>query len=65
MVTVTVRGNNPNDSSAFSGWQARSPGAGFCLNEGMEKKLDTTIMGFIGTTIRIRSFIPGNQNPKP
>ena len=29
-------------------------------NEGMEKIMETTtIMGYIGTTIRIHSFIPG------
>ena len=27
--------------------------------EGMEKKMETTIMGHIGTTIRVHSFIPG------
>ena len=27
-------------------------------NEVMEKKMETTIMGYIGTTIRIHSFIP-------
>ena len=27
-------------------------------NEGMEKKMDTTIMGYVGTTLRIHSFIP-------
>ena len=26
-------------------------------NEGMEKKMETTIMGYIGTTIRIHSFL--------
>ena len=25
---------------------------------GMEKKMETTIMGYIGTSIRVRSFIP-------
>ena len=28
-------------------------------NEGMEKKMETTIMGYVGTSIRIQSFIPG------
>ena len=27
-------------------------------NEGMEKKIDATIVSYIGTTIRIPSFIP-------
>ena len=27
-------------------------------NEGIEKQMETTIMGYIGTTIRIHSFIP-------
>ena len=27
-------------------------------NEGMEKKVETFITGYIGTTIRIHSFIP-------
>ena len=26
--------------------------------EGMEKKLETTRMGYMGTTVRIHSFIP-------
>ena len=38
-----------------------SPVTGLWLSgdEGMEKKMETTIMGYIGTTIRIHSFIPG------
>ena len=27
-------------------------------NQGMEKKMETAIMGYIGTTVRIHSFIP-------
>ena len=27
-------------------------------NEGLEKKMETTMMAFTGTTIRIHSFIP-------
>ena len=27
-------------------------------NEGREKKMETTIMGYIGTTVRIHFFIP-------
>ena len=29
-----------------------------CWDEGMEKKMATTIMGFIGTTMRTFSFTP-------
>ena len=28
----------------------------------MEKKMETTIMGYMGTTIRIHSFIPFNPS---
>ena len=28
-------------------------------DEGMEKKMETTKMGYIGTTTRTQSFIPG------
>ena len=27
-------------------------------NEGMEKKTETTILGYIGSSVRIHSFIP-------
>ena len=27
-------------------------------NEGMEKKMETTIMGYVGITMRVHSFIP-------
>ena len=27
-------------------------------NEGMEKNMETTIMGYIGTTVRIHSLVP-------
>ena len=27
-------------------------------NEGMEKKIETTIMGYLGITTKIHSFIP-------
>ena len=39
---------------------ARLPYTGLWLtgNEGMEKNMETAIMGYIGTTIRIHSFIP-------
>ena len=30
----------------------------------MQKKIEITITGFIGTTIRIHSFIPGKPKPK-
>ena len=35
-----------------------SPGLWLAAIEGMEKKMETTIMGDIRTTIRIDSFIP-------
>ena len=31
-------------------------------NEGRDKKTETAIMGYIGTTIRIRSFIPSSNS---
>ena len=31
---------------------------GFRTHQGMEKKLETTLMGFIETTIRVHSLIP-------
>ena len=38
---------------------------GLCLagHEGMEKKMETTIMGYIGTTIRIHSIFLATQRP--
>ena len=33
-------------------------------NEGMEKNMETTIMGYIGTTIRIHSFIPSKPKAR-
>ena len=32
-------------------------------NEGMEKNMETIIMGYIGTYIRIHSFIPSYSPP--
>ena len=37
-------------------------GPWFAGNEGMEKNMETTIMGYIGTALRIRSFI--RSSPK-
>ena len=34
-------------------------------NEGMGKKMETPTMGYIGTTIRIHSFIPSYNNQRP
>ena len=41
-------------------WVARRDKTGlwFVGNEGMEKRMETTIMGDIGIAIRIHSFIP-------
>ena len=41
------------------------PGSGLYIarSERMEKKVETTLAGFVGTTIRIHSFIP-NQRPE-
>ena len=34
------------------------PGLWLAWNEGMDKKMDITIMGYIGITVRIHFFIP-------
>ena len=38
----------------------RVQGLGFRVSglEGVEKKMETTVMGYVGTTIRIHSFFP-------
>ena len=43
---------NETETGVYSGY-LRLAG-----NEGMEKKMETTILGYIGTTLRMHSFIP-------
>ena len=34
------------------------PGLRLAVNEGLEKEMETTIMGYMGISIRIHSFTP-------
>ena len=63
---ASVQGN-PGARHAWSiEWLAGNEGMekkmettmGFFGVEGIEKKMETTTMGYIGTTVRIHSFIP-------
>ena len=45
------------EESTSSGFRAFT-GPWFAGHEGMKKNVETTIMGYIRTTVRIQSFIP-------
>ena len=61
-VVVPVNLNLAADSALYPQLQRNLrrhlTGLGLAGNEGMEKNIETTKMGFIGTTIRIHSCIP-------
>ena len=55
----------PSDPTLLSSWHAGSTwlglrvyGLGLAEKEGMDKKMETTITGYIATTIGIDSFVP-------
>ena len=53
---LPAAGEHMLGSESFSNWL--SSHLELAGNEGMEKRMQTTIVGHIGTTIRIHSFIP-------